>query len=87
MLMVSKNVYVLQPYEVGTKQHKSLAVIIPARVAREYNVNKATILALSVNPKDKRITLQKVDVAAENMTIPASESVEASSKQVSFRVQ
>jgi antitoxin component of MazEF toxin-antitoxin module len=87
MLMVSKNVYVLQPYEVGTKQHKSLAIIIPARLVKEYNVNKATILALSVNRKDKRITLQKVNIADENMTIPASESVEASRKQVSFRVQ
>jgi hypothetical protein len=85
--MVSKNVYVLQPYEVGTKQHKSLAIIIPARLAREYNVSKATILALSVNPKDKRIMLQKVDMGDESMTIPVTESVEASSKQVSPRVQ
>jgi hypothetical protein len=85
--MNKRSFYVVQPYEVGTKEHKSLAIIIPARVAKEYNVSKATILALSVNPKDKRITLQKVDIADQNMTIPASESVEDSRKQVPFKVQ
>jgi antitoxin component of MazEF toxin-antitoxin module len=82
--MLTKDVYVVQPYEVGSKERKSLAMIIPAEIAREYNVSRSTVLALSINEKDK-ITLQKVNVAdLKNMMIAAAaDSIEASSQQQS----
>lgn len=85
--MVIKNVYVVQPYEVGNRERKSLAIIIPAKIAREYDVNKSTILALSINEKGERITLQKVKVTDQVLMEPADESFEASKQQVSCGAQ
>jgi hypothetical protein len=76
LLVLTKSVYVVQPYEVGSKERKSLAIIIPAKIAREYDVNKSTILALSINEKGERITLQKV-VIDQFMMKPADESFAA----------
>lgn len=81
--MLRKNVYVVQPYKVGTKERKSLAIIIPAKIAREYDVSTSTILALSINGRDERMTLQKVNVNNEKKMIPAHRSFEASNQQAS----
>ena len=70
--MLTRNVYVIQPYEVGTKERKSLAIIIPAQVAKEYEVSKSTILALRINEKARNFTLQKVNMIDENMMTPAA---------------
>jgi hypothetical protein len=85
--MVTKNVYVVQPYEVGSRERKSLAIIIPASIARKYDVNKSTILALSINEKGERIMLQKVKVIDQIMMKPADESFAASKQQVSSGAQ
>ena len=88
---MAKNVYVVQPYEVGTMDRKSLAIIIPAKITREHHINTSTIFALGVDEKTTRITLREVctkdeDEEKEKMT-PAYESFQASSKQVSTRAQ
>ncbi len=44
-----KQVYVLQPYQVGSKDGKSLALIIPAKVARQCSVNTSTVFTLRVD--------------------------------------
>lgn len=83
-----KNLYVVQPYEVGTKERKSLAIIIPAKITREYHIDTSTILALGVDEKTKRITLREVytkDEDGEKKMAPAYVSFQASSKQVSTR--
>ncbi len=85
--MLTKSVYVVQPYEVGSKERKSLAIIIPAKIAREYDVNKSTILALSINEKGERIMLQKVKMIDQSMMKPADESFAASKQQVSSGAQ
>jgi bifunctional DNA-binding transcriptional regulator/antitoxin component of YhaV-PrlF toxin-antitoxin module len=61
-----KNMYVVQPYQVGTKERKSLAIIIPAKITREYNINTSTILALGIDEKKKRITLREVNTKDED---------------------
>jgi hypothetical protein len=41
-----KSVYVVQPYQVGSKKAKSLAVVIPAAVVKKCHINSSTIFAL-----------------------------------------
>jgi hypothetical protein len=38
-----KTDYLIQPYFVGSKEAKSLALIIPARVRKEANLDASTI--------------------------------------------
>ena len=63
-LVTRKNIYVVQPYQVGNKDRKSLAIIIPAQIAKEYSFDTSTIFALKVDNM-RRLTLQNVGVADE----------------------
>lgn len=80
-----KEVYVIQPYLVGSKHAKSLAVIIPAQVAKQYNISTETAFALRTKSHTRQITLQILEEmmeSCENM-MPADKSFEASSQQAS----
>jgi len=63
-LMTRKNIYVVQPYQVGNKDRKSLAIIIPAQIAKEYSFDTSTIFALKVDNM-RRLTLQNVGAVAD----------------------
>jgi hypothetical protein len=63
-LMTRKNTYVVQPYQVGNKDRKSLAIIIPAQIAKEYSFDTSTIFALKVDNM-RRLTLQNVGAVAD----------------------
>jgi antitoxin component of MazEF toxin-antitoxin module len=54
-----RNLYILQPYEVGSKKSKSLAIVIPADVARKYKIDTSTAFALKTNSETNMITLQQ----------------------------
>jgi hypothetical protein len=56
-----KALYALQPYHVGSKDRKSLALIIPAKVAKRYNVDTSTVFTLTVDDNRKRIMLQTMN--------------------------
>jgi hypothetical protein len=64
-----KTVYAIQPYHVGSKNAKSLALVIPAKIAKKYQIYTSTIFALKGNDTTRSITLQTVNglgsVAAE----------------------
>jgi antitoxin component of MazEF toxin-antitoxin module len=79
-----KQLYVLQPYHVGSKHAKSLALVIPAKIVKEYNVDQSTVFALNVNDKTKKIILQTVNEIIQKVT---AESLVASSQQTPDRVQ
>jgi antitoxin component of MazEF toxin-antitoxin module len=85
--MHSKSVYALQPYEVGSNKGKSLAIIIPAKIAKECNVNPSTIFAIQVDKQRGTIILQTVRKSYENDVIPADESLETSKQQASMETQ
>jgi hypothetical protein len=53
-----KNVYALQPYQVGSKNGKSLVVLIPAEVAKKYSIGTSTIFTLKGDDNTRTITLQ-----------------------------
>ena len=87
--MLTKATYAIQPYQVGCKndKKKSLAIIIPAKIAREYNVDPSTIFALKVDQEKKIITLQIVDNVFKGKMTPTGESLVVSNQQVSEYTQ
>jgi antitoxin component of MazEF toxin-antitoxin module len=77
--MVYKNTYVIQPYEVGSKPKKSLAIVIPANVAKELRLDKSTIFALRINDDMDEIVLQNLDgMIEENLKHLAASNQQAS---------
>jgi hypothetical protein len=64
--MIRKDVYVVQPYEVGTKERKSLAIIIPAEIAREYKIDPSAVLILKINQQTNGITLRVLSTADDD---------------------
>jgi hypothetical protein len=80
-----KEVYIIQPYLVGSKLAKSIALIIPSQVAKYYNISTETAFALRTKSHTRQITLQILEEMVqshENMT-SAGESFEASNQQIS----
>jgi hypothetical protein len=71
-----KSFYALQPYQVGSKDRKSLAVIIPAKVTKQYNIDKSTVFALQIDEYKKRLILQMIDKAITD-NLAYTSSVEA----------
>ena len=76
MLMITRKTYVVQVYEVGAKYRKSLAIIIPAKVAKENRINKNTTFVLWVN-QNQEIMLQNIDPMIEANARPFGESLQA----------
>jgi hypothetical protein len=82
--MISKSTYAIQPYHVGRKDRKSLAVIIPAKVAKEFNVNTSTIFAIQTDKQNKILTLRMIETSYErNIMTPAGRTLNSFSQQVS----
>jgi hypothetical protein len=52
--------YLIRPYHVGSKNAKSLAIIIPSEVRREADIDLSAIFLLKINKKTKIMTLQNI---------------------------
>jgi hypothetical protein len=65
-MMYARDVYVIQPYRVGAKDRKSLAIVIPAQVVKEYSFNTSTVFALNIDKGNSKITLREVGIPGEN---------------------
>jgi len=52
-----KDVYAIQPYEVGTKNHKGLAIYIPSEVKKKCAIDKSSIFNLKIIKKANQILL------------------------------
>jgi hypothetical protein len=61
-----KSVYALQPYYVGSKHGKSLAIVIPAKVARKFNLDASTIFALKTDDITNTVTLRNIRGSKEH---------------------
>ena len=57
MLLIMKEIYAIQPYEVGTREHKCLAIIIPSKVKKKCNIDTSSIFNLKVVQKTNQILL------------------------------
>jgi antitoxin component of MazEF toxin-antitoxin module len=84
-----KSLYVLQPYHVGSKYAKSLALVIPAEVVKEYNLNISTVFALRVEQEAQKITLQifNNEIHEQISVTPTGGSLQASDQQASTSIQ
>ena len=84
-----KTDYLIQPYFVGSKEAKSLALIIPARIRKETNIDASTIFMLSIDEKTKRITLQRVNEIIEKNenSVSADKNLVASKQQTLLKIQ
>ena len=60
-MFIMKSVYLIQPYQLGGK-YKSLALIIPADIVRECNINKSTGFVLRVDKETKKVVLNTIVV-------------------------
>lgn len=80
--------YVVQPYRVGSATGKSLAIIIPAELAKEYNIGRSTILALRVDERREKIIMETIirTVDRHEKMTPTGESFEASNQRVSLGI-
>ncbi|MFL6457937.1 MAG: hypothetical protein ACJ71G_13355 [Nitrososphaeraceae archaeon] len=63
-----KSLYALQPYQVGSKDRKSLALIIPAEITKQYNIDKSTVFTLQVDDDKKRLMLQMIDKIKDELS-------------------
>jgi hypothetical protein len=70
--MLGRHIHVVQPYWVGTKYRKSLAMIIPAGFARDNHIDTSTICILkNENSKMGKIILQRIkDIEDEKSMTP-----------------
>ena len=60
-----KDVYAVQPYRVGSKNGRSLAIVIPAKVAKKYNIDVSTIFALKADEMTNTVILQTLHSLSE----------------------
>lgn len=59
----------MQPYLVGSKNGKSLVILIPARIVKEFNINTSTVFMLRKNKEKKTITLETIHELNEQMML------------------
>lgn len=73
-----KSVYVVQPYQVGSKGAKSLAMVIPAKIVREYNINASTIFTIKPDHRNEI----RLHVLKENKKMYEPKSDEESKEEM-----
>lgn len=73
---IMKSIYLIQPYQLGGK-YKSLALIIPADIVRECNINKSTGFSLRVDKETKKIVLNTINFADKVLENGSSKTVDS----------
>ena len=76
MMFVMKSIYLLQPYQLGGK-YKSLALIIPADIVRECNIDNSTGFSLRVDRETKKIVLNTINFADKVLENGSSKTVDS----------
>jgi hypothetical protein len=68
--------YLIRPYHVGSRNAKSLAIIIPSQLRREANIDLSAIFLLRINKRTKIMTLQNIKQLIEKYqdVTPADQS-------------
>lgn len=76
--------YIIKPFKVGSTG-KSLAMVIPAQLAKEYQIDFSTMLALRTDERKEKITLRAITGLLNKFddTTSAGESFHASTQQIS----
>ena len=66
-----KSRYLIRPYHVGSRNAKSLAIVIPSQLRKEANIDLSAIFLLKINKETKIMTLQNIKQLIET---PADQS-------------
>jgi hypothetical protein len=76
LLYMLKTLYAVQPYQVGSKRGKSLVFSIPARIAKEWQIDTSTVFVLRTNEKNRTLTLQNINTASGMTALPSSQQTQ-----------
>jgi hypothetical protein len=57
-MFIMRRSHVIQPYKVGSKTGKSIAVVIPHEVVEQYKIEPSSIIILKTDKLTKKITLE-----------------------------
>jgi antitoxin component of MazEF toxin-antitoxin module len=73
-MIIMRNMHVVRPYKVGAKTGKSIAVIIPSEIVKQYGINPSSVIILKSDPIAKKITLEamKEEEGTERLEIIGS---------------
>ena len=79
-----KEIYAIQPYQVGSNKSKSLAVILPKKITEEWEINQSTIFSLKVDKNSKTLILKSIkdDFTNKNIVTVDNKSSLASTQQL-----
>jgi antitoxin component of MazEF toxin-antitoxin module len=61
-----RRIYATQPYHVGSKRGNSLAVIIPAGIARQCDITTDTVFSVKADTRIKAVILQTIKLTTED---------------------
>jgi hypothetical protein len=67
--------HLIQPYQVGSKNSKSLAIVIPSDIRKKMQIDSSTVFVLKTNNNNKCISLTIADIENnENNMIPVDKN-------------
>lgn len=82
-----KELYVVQPYRVGSKEKTSLAVILPSKLVKEHGLGISTVLAVRFDKKSNNLLLRPIDVGErDNKNMLVGQRFEPLTQQASEEV-
>lgn len=79
-MLIVRDIYLIQPYPVGSKNSKSLAIVIPSEIAKKLQIDTSTVFVLKST--DEGIFLNFVDIDKNKRTKPVGVSLPTDSQQV-----
>ena len=87
MLKSEKEFFAIQPYLVGSKKAKSIAITIPSEVVKTHSINRSTIFILKNNEEKNGFNLEIIGRRkVEEEMINADESFQPSGQQISEEI-
>jgi hypothetical protein len=81
-----KHKYLVQPYRVGSKTSKSIALVIPHQIVQYYSIDPSTVIILRTDDARKKMTLEAIqdtdtnEKFEETLTIAAQNSVRSNNE-------
>lgn len=79
--MFEKNAHVIQPYHVGNRDRKSLAMILPAQLTKQLGINPSTIIIAKIDNRSNDIILKILNLTEVFGKNDAGEAVQTIHQQ------
>ena len=62
-MIIMRKMHIVRPYKVGSKTGKSIALVIPREIVRQYGINPSSLVILRTDDVPRKITLQAIKEA------------------------